>query len=55
MCMAATGRQIDTSVMRMIMAMGPESVLGEQADSDENLAKKNKKKKQAAAAEEDTV
>ncbi len=44
MCMAATGRRIDTSVMRMILAMGPDVLFGEDGLA-AGPGKKNKKKK----------
>ncbi len=36
MCLAATGRRIDTSVMRMILAMGPEMLLDEDEEDDDD-------------------
>lgn len=50
MCLAATGRQIDTSVMRMILAMGPEAIL---AEDDDEKGKKKKKKSKDDDEEED--
>ncbi len=51
MCMAATGRRIDTSVMRMILAMGPEAIFGT-ADDESGGKKKRKKNKQDDEKEE---
>ena len=48
MCLAATGRRVDTSVMRMLLAMGPEALL----DDDEDAATPGKKKKKKKEAEE---
>ncbi|MEM7477450.1 MAG: zinc-dependent metalloprotease, partial [Planctomycetota bacterium] len=50
MCMAATGRRIDTAIMRMILAMGPEALF---ADDAEQQAKKKKKKKAGSKDEEE--
>ncbi len=36
MCLAATGRRLDTSIMRMILAMGPEALLEDEAKKDED-------------------
>ncbi|GAB5407201.1 MAG: zinc-dependent metalloprotease [Aureliella sp.] len=49
-CLAAQGRRVDTSIMRMILAMGPEFLLG---DADE-AEKKRKKKKGTEDGEKDT-
>ncbi|MCA9127061.1 MAG: zinc-dependent metalloprotease [Planctomycetales bacterium] len=48
LCLAAAGRRIDTTVMRMIMAMGPEVLLAE-----EEMAAKGRKKKKANKENED--
>lgn len=50
MCMAATGRRIDTSVMRMVLAMGPDALL---ATQDEKEDKDGDKKKDDDEDEED--
>lgn len=47
-CLAAQGRRVDTSVMRMILAMGPEFLLEEDEES-----KRGKKKSKAAADKKD--
>lgn len=49
MCLAATGRRIDTSVMRMILAMGPEVLFSDDAA---DPGKKKKKKKAEDESEE---
>ncbi len=43
MCLAATGRRLDTSIMRMILAMGPEELL---AATDEPAAEDAEKKEE---------
>lgn len=50
MCLAATGRRLDTSIMRMIMAMGPEVLLG---DEDKDKKKKDEKKDEKEKKDED--
>ncbi len=42
MCLAATGRRIDTTVMRMILSMGPEALFGEDDNDESNTKKKSK-------------
>lgn len=49
MCLAATGRRIDTSIMRMLVTMGAESILDDEAAE----PGKKKKKKRAKAEEEE--
>jgi hypothetical protein len=53
MCLAAQGRRVDTTVMRMIMAMGPDALFGEQADEEEAADTNGKKKKNKAAADKE--
>jgi hypothetical protein len=45
MCLAAQGRRVDTSIMRMILAMGPEALFADDEFLDEDGKKKKKKKK----------
>lgn len=52
MCLAATGRRIDTAVMRMILSMGPEALFGED-DADESGKKKKKKSKEQTKDKDD--
>ena len=51
LCLAATGRRLDTSIMRMIIAMGPEALLAD--DPDKENDEKEEKDKKAEAAETD--
>lgn len=51
MCLAAQGRRVDTSVMRMMLAMGPDFLLGE--DEPEDSKKEKRRKKKAAASSPD--
>lgn len=51
MCLAATGRRIDTSVMRMLVAMGADAILNE--DGGAELGKKKKKKKDSDTKKKD--
>lgn len=52
MCMASTGRRVDTSVMRMILAMGSEAILGD-PDGKAEPGKKKRKKKEDDSKEGD--
>ncbi len=56
MCLAAEGRRVDTSVMRMILAMGPDALFGgyEEAETTEDGKKKKKKKQEAEDKDEKT-
>lgn len=48
LCLAATGRRLDTSIMRMIIAMGPEALLADDPDKE-----KEEEKEKAKATETD--
>lgn len=44
LCMAATGRRIDTAIMRMMLSMGPKALLGDEDDKEEKDEKKDEEK-----------
>lgn len=49
MCLAATGRRLDTSIMRMIVAMGPDALLADDdKDDDKEKETEGQKKEQEA-------
>ncbi len=52
MCLAAQGRRVDTSVMRMILAMGPDALLGS-PDEDEKEKKESSEDKPKKDSKED--
>ncbi|QDV24280.1 zinc-dependent metalloprotease [Aureliella helgolandensis] len=51
LCMAAQGRRLDTSVMRMILAMGPEAFMNDDTEVESAEPGKKKRKKREAAEE----
>ena len=53
MCLAATGRRVDTSIMRMLMTMGADEILNGDADDDAAEAGKKRKKKSKKDKDED--
>jgi len=57
MCLAAQGRRVDTSVMRMMLAMGPDALFGgadEDAVANDDGKKKKKKKKKLESDEQES-
>lgn len=55
MCLAATGRRLDTSIMRMILAMGPEALLEDEAKKDEDKKDDSDKREKAEKADKETT
>lgn len=53
LCLAAQGRRIDTSMMRMIMAMGPDTLMEDESDAKKKKRKKSKASKKDEEEDED--
>ena len=54
LCLAATGRRLDASIMRMIVAMGPEALLADDPDKEKEEDKEDKEKDEKAKPQEST-